>query len=1294
GLRETWDSFLAWSDEKGLPISRFAYWLEDRGIPSLPAFFLLIAVIIGLLAFLVFPSLGAGAVPTGAVTVRVSDVSSLPAENVSITVSADDGKFFVTQETSSNGIASFKKVPSGAITITARSDAFFFEDGGRVDDSLETGKEKTVSFSGMPLETKTVSIYVEVDGADNANIYLLDSSGVQLQQDFGYRTEFRVTPNSEYAVRAALAGFSPVEQNASVGDQSITVKLRLTRAGETPSSRLHVGVFDSEGIEGNPIAKASVTVIEQTSGKVIARLTTGEDGIAEASEVPLGSALEITATAPGFLSDSKNADASAEETNVQIRLRKTGVDANAVALRVVDQFGEQLSNPIIRFYERGVLKQESIPTDGIAFFNSTSLETLYATAYKPGFLPATAKTLKRGENKLALTLASENNSGIVRVLVTDKNGVPESEAFVTLLNEEKQFLGIPPRVTDIDGTQTFEGIPAVRLIAAASKNARSAYSEVFQVPTGPDGIDVELAFQPAKTKLEATLRNALNRNAVSNARIVITTEEGNFSCVTNAAGTCLAETLESEAAVARITASGFDDFESAPFALAPNALNKQEFFVTPVGPAAGQITFVGFFNAQGKRVNSLAPLSAYSAKFVLRSADTEFSKATAHVRIGAVETPLSEENAFITGYSSATTSATRGVSYEEALAQQPGFASANASLQAQGNAVVELGDYGFSPPDVEIVLGDQIVFENTANGTRVITFDTPFKGAPSALTLSAGKTASLAPGEVGTFTFRDATNPEFVGTIAVAPKPAEELAVEQLQGAAANEFKWIELAFQKFKGSREITVFFKTKNRVDGTTHFEYRAAFNAAFGNETLLLRDPKDDDAGVTKPEALALAKKTTDFEINFAGECSDAESAEGVSVCLQTGFSGDGAKSASGFDARYGGSFKISFKTFKENSKTIYVRATTDSRALELAQSGLGEVRLAGLKKISLQETASNASASAEGVQEAIIAVKPNSANGFFEFNAKRLSKDAAVTITLLDDKNNAILEKTVYARVVSPTMPSLKVKVRPTQANALEDNTIYFTVSDQFGTPIDNARVVLESPLLAASVEATVEETRAQRGEYVATGVNPLGVGSIDYVVEAEGFRAASGSIKAAPPASVLDVTPAKLSLNAESREQPAAENLQVENKVSNTLRVVANIVLSQTPKLVDTAISPSSISLKAHESKQIELSAAIKDAVLQIAEKTKVQRERVTGRVVLSTRVGDLTETREIPFEINAVVEQQSLEELWSVDQANLEFELNADDKRSQTLSVTVSNSAPYPVLVNQENSLDGTSVEP
>lgn len=1356
---------MAWSEEKGLPLSQFAYWLEDHGIPSLPALALLIVVVIALLALAVFPSLGVGAPRVGSVVVRVIDVSGLPAENVSVTVTASEGEFTETRATASDGSARFEKIPEGLITVTARSNAFFFEDGGRIEEKIERGKEKIVSFTATPLEINLVSLYVEVEGVDNANIYLFDSSGVQLQQDFGYRTEFHVTPNANYLVRAALAGYSPVEENVSVGEQSATVKLRLTRAGEVEKTLLHVGVFDYEGIEGNPIVNASVTVVEKTSSRVAARLTTGEDGTADASEVPRGAVLEISASAPGFLSESKNVNASTDVVNVKLRLRKAGVDASSVTLRVVDQFGDAISSPIVRFYERGAFKQEFIPIDGIASINSTSLETLYATAFKPGFLPAIAKTLKRGENKLALALASENNSGIVRVHVTNKNGVPESEAFVTLLdaeNAEKRFLGIPPRVTGIDGLQQFDGVPAgTRLIAVASKNARSASSNVFETPPGAGGVDVEIVFQPVKTKLEASVRNALNNAPVLNARVFVSTEDANASCVTNALGKCVVEVFESDAAIARVTASGFDDFESAFFSLAPNALNSREFALTPVGPAAGQITFTGFFDARGKRVNSLKPLSTYSAKFVLRSLETEFKQARAHVRVGALETPLSEENAVITGYSSATSSVTRGVSYEETLAAAAAAAGAgavgasNASIpELKGHALIELGDYGFSPPDVEVVLGDEIVFQNNANATRVIVFDKQFKGAPAALTLSAGKTASLTPSETGSFAFREATNPEFVGTLNVAPKPVEEVEGAAVNGAQAREFKWVEFAFEKFRGSREIVVFFKTKNRVDGSVRFEYRAAFLAQFGNETLTLRDPKDDEASKTKPEALALAKKTSEIPIKFVGECSDPQAEGGESVCLQSSFAGEGVKSASGFDARYGGSFKIVFKTLKESTKTIFLRASTDSRALELVQGALGGVKLftpknypqtlnyqqtpalktLALKTLALETlaptreqkttkmflreptlqlvatptpahpsppspapalpTASAGRVAEEGVQEATVAIKASEANGFFEFNARRLSKDSIVTLSAFDDKNNLLLETRVSIRVIASSMPSLKVRVRPTTVTALEDNTVFFTVTDQFGAPVENARVTLESPLLAASVEASAEEARAARGEYAASGVNPLGVGVIDYRVEAEGYRVARGRIAVNPPSTVLEVTPTKISLSVESREQPVVESLNVENKLSNALRVAASVALARQPNLVDVSLTPSTLSLKTRELKQISLSAAIKDAVLQIAEKTRVQSERVTGRVVLSTRVGSFSETREIPLEVNAVVEQQSLEELWSVDQSSLEFQLNADDKRSETLSISVSNNAPYPLLLNQENSLDGTSVEP
>ena len=119
-LSAQWESFLSWSDEKGLPLRGYSDALEERGIPPAPFFvalFLLILSGIGLLIIsLATPQ-------TATLSVFVRDVGSgEPIQSASVYLEPLEGtgeQFMGT--TNSDGIATLSGVPYGKFKEIGRA---------------------------------------------------------------------------------------------------------------------------------------------------------------------------------------------------------------------------------------------------------------------------------------------------------------------------------------------------------------------------------------------------------------------------------------------------------------------------------------------------------------------------------------------------------------------------------------------------------------------------------------------------------------------------------------------------------------------------------------------------------------------------------------------------------------------------------------------------------------------------------------------------------------------------------------------------------------------------------------------------------------------------------------------------------------------------------------------------------------------------------------------------------------------------------------------------------------------
>ncbi|MEM0475750.1 MAG: carboxypeptidase regulatory-like domain-containing protein, partial [Candidatus Norongarragalinales archaeon] len=1131
-LTDSWQSFLDWCADKGLPFRDWAYALEDKGIPSLPVFIVCVALVVGIVALAVVPALPAVA-SKGKVRVVVTDLAGgqiAGAPSVTLT----NLKTGVSQTVNApGGIALFADVAPGDYEVSVVSPTLLITNN-RQTVTVKGGETASLSFAGASASAELVSLYVTIRGADSAQITVYFESGVPVDSAVGASHEFRVEKNREYIVSATQEGYSPVEKKVAVASQNEQVTLVLVKNGVERQASLHVGVFDESGIEGKPVENASVRVIEATTQKTLYSLRSSQDGSCEAVNVLLGAELRLIAAAPGFESKTVGVNASSELIEVKIQLKRLAAAENS-SIEVTEEAGAAVPGPLVRiFNSRNEVRFEQAPADGIAEFDVAALggsSGLYATVYKPRFLPEILSSIRRGVNRVKLREATPQNSGTVRVLVFDKTGLPTPQATVTLLDAAKRSLGFPGVVTGEDGAVTFEGVPLGSVIAVASKGARKVESEVQQVLAGEE-IEIQLQFLPQKTRFEAFVVEALTRKPITGAAVKLFAGGATASCTTAATGKCSLEAIESDAATAVVSATGYEDYASDEFRLVPGAKNKREFALAPLAAAVGKIYFNGIFDEDGKRASELKPLGVYTARFSLSG--SEAARAVAHIRVGDAAKQLDEEPIEIISYSVAGGRVTRGVSYDELVAieetvlqeKESGTATtreggAGVAAKQKGKKseiIVGVYDYGFVPQDVEVVEGTRVVFKNLGEKPHTVVFDQGFEGGAgsSSNVLQPNQTFIVTPQHSGSWSFHCGLHPQETGVLNVAPPTqaaqaeAKAASAAMLSGAEATAFKWVEFSFEPFKGRKEVSVRFKVKQRVGEKAWLEYRAAFYGEGGAGVQVLREPRDEAAGVSKPQALAETLKTKALLVKFGGVCENR-------VCLEYWFEQEGVRNAPGeFTAELGKAFKVGFHALTERDG-VAGAVTLRLKAPAAVDAG-GAL---ALKRAIVGQKVVGVAAATENASELSIVLREAEAEGAFEVEAVRLSNDAELQLAALDSRRNTLLEQNAFVRVAASGAPRLIVSVKPTSLTALKEATLVFKIQNAFGVPLSECRVVVEpsevsQAIISSVLEAQESTEKTKIGEYAVTGVAPEGAGGIEWRASCDGYAPANGVIDVAPP----------------------------------------------------------------------------------------------------------------------------------------------------------------------------------
>ncbi|MDP3742326.1 MAG: carboxypeptidase-like regulatory domain-containing protein, partial [Candidatus Micrarchaeota archaeon] len=493
---------------------------------------------------------------------------------------------------------------------------------------------------------------------------------------------------------------------------------------------------------------------------------------------------------------------------------------------------------------------------------------------------------------------------------------------------------------------------------------------------------------------------------------------------------------------------------------------------------------------------------------------------------------------------------------------------------------------------------------------------------------------------------------------------------------SSGSFKWVQFTFDKFSGTKELKVQFQTSAVENANVELFHRTEYAVALLNGSVEnFHSPADKEAGVTKSALLAMLSEPNVLPIHFEGKCSET-------ACLELWFEGASGKQSAftgSFEATIPEIFKLNYRLLSPPLPSQRSSSSSNPAFTLTLQTDSEAVQLGDGTSTTLSRQVEINGDGASGANDA--------GDGFFAIKAVKFTNDASISFTATGPSS---FEQQLHV-AVSNAGNQLKVNVNPAQLNAFEATVVTFRVTDNFGTVVPNARVVLQKGnALASQVEAR-EETS---GTYVAE-ISPSSFGQISYSIQVEGFKAKKGTMQAIAKKLVSIEPLTGLAVSIDSLEPTEGSTFTITNLVPDKqVKVSLQVSPATSPKYSTTYVSDPVFTLKGGETRTVVLVGRIKDNVIPFASQQNTLKENYAGQISLTASVVGFTQNAQLAFSTNAIFQVESFSQLLDYSADSLEFAIDLPAKPVDYKSIKVTNKAAKPVLINQQSTLPGVRITP
>ncbi|MBS3069944.1 hypothetical protein J4220_00365 [Candidatus Micrarchaeota archaeon] len=604
-IEDRYYAFCDWLDKSGIKVyDFFVNPIENRGVPSFPFFILLLAIIIGGIAFAL-----SGAqiqLPFGntiATDVTVLSGSNEPLSGAKVTLTLDDGTEFT--EITKNGIAHFEGLPKDA---TAQLKVQ--HPSGKYEKKIVLTGAKVIAMLSPTKKTfKAVVATNDGNPVPDALITFSDPDTGGLQQ---YNTDalgeaeiIYSTESAIFRMRVSADGFQTESKNCIPSQRECLIPLKAASVKQEVKGSVAATAKDEQG---NPIADAFVSLYNADGySQPITGGYTDEQGTAFFQEsVAVGTNVYVNVEHDDFApyrGAEKNDIQSVRgdrntEFAVALKKKTAGilpVDYSTVGVQVVDESGNAIENAQVKLFlfEKPfkVLDDGTTDASGAIEFEVSKSQNFYATAFADGFLPKASRQLRAGDvTKITLSQAVSGNNGDLEVTVRNADNEIVAGASVELISQDGFNLGYPPAESGSDGIAAFTEVESDALIRAhAVHGSQSGDSDVFSVQAGETAsaqvaLDRNFALILARAQDYSQSQQAFVTNATITAHYK---EQAIASCKTPENGSyCNITVYANVPVVLKAQASGFAETQTEQLTLSTGQALSKTILLLPSNLAA------------------------------------------------------------------------------------------------------------------------------------------------------------------------------------------------------------------------------------------------------------------------------------------------------------------------------------------------------------------------------------------------------------------------------------------------------------------------------------------------------------------------------------------------------------------------------------------------------------------------------------------------------------------------------------------------------------------------------------
>lgn len=682
-------------DEKGVPVYAIVEPI-DKVVPTFAIVLVLLLLLIlgaGLFAFNYFAG------QNQQFTVTVLDDQEQPLANVNVVVNFSDKT--LNAATGINGSTPAFLIPKNSdVTVTINQEGFepYQSDPIKLLNSIShTARLITAGGTGPGPTGETKLHTIRLVNTDNQPIineeirltfFCLNPSARIPDPIITVTGQAQVTEPGNcngLIARVTSSKYKTVESQPIFNEPQLITLTALEGEFASTKGSIQVELLD----ETTAVVAPIVVQLFDYTGSILVLQKTSSNGTAVFDSVSTGTYIVKTQATGQYGAQTKAGVVVQENLRTTVPLSLSQNIVGQIKIKVTDKTTHNaVANAVVSLrLNQAELERKTTNSDnnGFVVFNvMQDVEYDVAiTATNYCFETRTGLKIVPGQYVIELESLNASCGGTLRVQVLDQAGKPVPNANVTLGNEQKFFLGVNQKLSDMNGNVSFSGMPAGTYTAFASKGkiagwADAAYFNNQVQSDGSTAPNLTVTMQIPNGTLRLLVVDK-DKNPISFATVFLidTLNNSTFGggpLPTDGQGVLNFETRADKKIFAIIEKSGYASFATPEIEIIPEQV--QQVTVTLYPPVTKfQVEFLGFYQGNFFAPNSttqsvsLAPGQEYLGRFLVKVPQEMLTDAAKrpdefglHVRTGK-ETIMEKDLLFIKSVDAPQTNILKSTSF-------------------------------------------------------------------------------------------------------------------------------------------------------------------------------------------------------------------------------------------------------------------------------------------------------------------------------------------------------------------------------------------------------------------------------------------------------------------------------------------------------------------------------------------------------------------------------------------------------------------------------------------------------